>query len=73
MLDQKSDSNVAPRKVRIMIRNTISALHNHKANISLRAADVISTLGEAEQDPNLPSFSRVALQPAVSKLESIHD
>ncbi len=56
-----------------MIRNTISALHNHKANISLRAADVISTLGEAEQDPNLPSFSRVALQPAVSKLESIHD
>ncbi len=41
--------------------------------MSVRAANAISMLDDITQDPNIPSYVRVTLWQAVSKLESIRE
>ncbi len=40
---------------------------------SVRAAKAISVLDDITQDPNMPSYVRVTLWQAVSKLEGIRE
>jgi len=72
-LNQIVDSNVTPRNIRKIIKDSILMLQDQKQSMAVRAANAISLLDEVAQDPNMPSFARVTLWSAVSELESIRE
>ena len=72
-LQQISDSNITPRNIRKIVKDSIMMLQDPKQTVSVRAANAISLLDEVAQDPNMPSFARVTLWSAVSELESIRE
>ena len=72
-LQQIADSNITPRNIRKIVKDSISMLQDLKISIAVRAANAISMLDEVAQDPNMPSFARVTLWSAVSELESIRE
>ena len=72
-LQQISDSNITPRNIRKIVKDSITMLQDLKQTVSVRAANAISLLDEVAQDPNMPSFARVTLWSAVSELESIRE
>lgn len=72
-LQQISDSNITPRNIRKIVKDSIMMLQDLKQSVSVRAANAISLLDEVGQDPNMPSFARVTLWSAVSELESIRE
>jgi uncharacterized protein (UPF0147 family) len=72
-LQQISDSNITPRNIRKIVKDSIIMLQDQKQSVAVRAANAISLLDEVAQDPNMPSFARVTLWSAVSELESIRE
>jgi hypothetical protein len=72
-LQQIADSNITPRNIRKAVKDSITVLQDQKQSMAVRAANAISLLDEAAQDPNMPSFARVTLWSAVSELESIRE
>ena len=72
-LQQIADSNITPRNIRKIVKDSITMLQDVKQSMAVRAANAISLLDEVAQDPNMPSFARVTLWSAVSELESIRE
>jgi uncharacterized protein (UPF0147 family) len=72
-LQQIADSNITPRNIRKIVKDSILMLQDQKQSVAVRAANAISVLDEVAQDPNMPSFARVTLWSAVSELESIRE
>ena len=72
-LQQIADSNITPRNIRKIVKDSMIMLQDPKLSIAVRAANAISMLDEVAQDPNMPSFARVTLWSAVSELESIRE
>ena len=72
-LTQISDSNITPRNIRKIVKDSVLMLQDTKQSVAVRAANAISLLDEVAQDPNMPSFARVTLWSAVSELESIRE
>lgn len=72
-LQQIADSNITPRNIRKIVKDSIDMLQDTKQSLAVRAANAISLLDEVAQDPNMPSFARVSLWGAVSELESIRE
>jgi uncharacterized protein len=72
-LQKISDSNITPRNIRKIVKDSIMMLQDTKQSVAVRAANAISLLDEVAQDPNMPSFARVTLWSAVSDLESIRE
>ena len=72
-LTQISDSNITPRNIRKIVKDSVIMLQDTKQSVAVRAANAISLLDEVAQDPNMPSFARVTLWSAVSELESIRE
>ena len=72
-LNQIVDSNITPRNIRKIVKDSILLLQDRKQSMAVRAANAISLLDEVAQDPNMPSFARVTLWSAVSELESIRE
>ena len=72
-LQQIADSNITPRNIRKIVKDSIFALQDQKVSVAVRAANAISMLDEVAQDPNMSSFARVILWSAVSELESIRE
>ncbi|TMI44453.1 UPF0147 family protein [Candidatus Bathyarchaeota archaeon] len=72
-LQQIADSNITPRNIRKIVKDSILMLQDPKQSLAVRAANAISLLDEVAQDPNMPSFARVTLWSAVSELESIRE
>lgn len=72
-LQQIADSNITPRNIRKIVKDSITTLQDTKLSMAVRAANAIGMLDEVAQDPNMPSFARVTLWSAVSELESIRE
>ena len=72
-LQQIADSNITPRNIRKIVKDSIGMLQDKKQTVAVRAANAVSMLDEVAQDPNMPSFARVTLWSAVSELESIRE
>ena len=72
-LKQVADSNITPRNIRKIVKDSMIVLQDTELSIGVRAANVISMLDDVSQDPNMPSFARVTLWSAVSTLESIRE
>lgn len=70
---QIADSNITPRNIRKIVKDSVNMLQDQKQSIAVRAANAISLLDDVAQDPNMPSFARVTLWGAVSELESIRE
>lgn len=62
-----------PKMIRKSISDLITELHSNDYSESVRAANAISVLDDITQDPNMPSYVRVTLWQAVSKLEGIRE
>ena len=72
-LNQIVASNSTPKTIKKSITDLITDLNNQEYSLSVRAANTISLLDDATQDPNVPSYVRTQLWQAVSKLESIRE
>ena len=62
-----------PKTIKKNITDIVAGLESGEYSMSVRAANAISMLDDITQDPNMPSFVRVTLWQAVSKLESIRE
>ena len=62
-----------PKMIRKSISDLVTELLDNEYSKSVRAANAISVLDDITQDPNMPSFVRVTLWQAVSKLEGIRE
>ena len=72
-LSQIAASPSTPKTIKKNMTDLISELQSQEQPVSVRAANAISTLDDITQDPNMPSYVRVTLWQAVSKLEAIRD
>lgn len=68
-----ANSPTTPKTIKKNIVDIVAGLESGEYSMSVRAANAISTLDDITQDPNMPSFVRVTLWQAVSKLESIRE
>ena len=68
-----ANSPTTPKTIKKNIVDIVAGLESGEYSMSVRAANAISTLDDITQDPNMPSFVRVTLWTAVSKLESIRE
>ena len=73
ILQSVADSNITPRNIRKIVKDTIIMLQDTQNGVGVRAANAVSMLDEVSQDPNMPSFARVTIWSAVSNLESIRE
>lgn len=62
-----------PKMIRKSITDLVTELLTDEYSKSVRAANAISVLDDISQDPNMPSYVRVTLWQAVSKLEGIRE
>ena len=72
-LNQISSSPTTPKTIKKSVLDMVTDLQGEKDSMSVRAANAISVLDDVTQDPNLPSYVRVSLWQAVSKLEAIRE
>lgn len=72
-LDQITTNSSAPRTIKKSITDLVTGLKSTEYSMSVRAANAISVLDDITQDPNMPSYVRVTLWQAVSKLEGIRE
>lgn len=72
-LDQIAKNPSTPKTVKKSLTDLLSELNTTDYSISVRAANAISQLDDITQDPNLPSYVRIQLWQAVSKLEAIRE
>jgi len=62
-----------PKTIKKSITDLVAVLGGEEHSLSVRAANGISMLDDITQDPNMPSYVRVTLWQAVSKLEAIRE
>lgn len=72
-LNQLSVNPTTPKTIKKTLADLISGLQNEEDSLSVRASNAISVLDDLTQDPNMPSYVRVILWQAVSKLEGIRE
>ena len=72
-LDQIIASSSTPKTIKKSITDLVTGLKSTEYSMSVRAANAISVLDDITQDPNMPSYVRVTLWQAVSKLEGIRE
>lgn len=72
-LNQIAANPSTPKTIKKNIADLIAELDNGEYSLSVRAANAISMLDDITQDPNMPSYVRVTLWQAVSKLEGIRE
>ena len=72
-LNQLVKSHSTPKNIKNNITEMITELQNNEYSISVRAANLIGTLDDITQDPNIPSYIRTSLWQVVSILESIRE
>ncbi|KAG2478283.1 MAG: hypothetical protein NPMRTH1_610013 [Nitrosopumilales archaeon] len=72
-LDQIITSSSTPKTIKKSITDLVTGLKSTEDSMSVRAANAISILDDITQDPNMPSYVRVTLWQAVSKLEAIRE
>ncbi len=72
-LDQIIASSSTPKTIKKSITDLVTGLKSTEGSMSVRAANAISVLDDITQDPNMPSYVRVTLWQAVSKLEAIRE
>lgn len=72
-LNQLSVNPTTPKTIKKTLSDLISGLQNKEDSLSVRASNAISVLDDLTQDPNMPSYVRVILWQAVSKLEGIRE
>ena len=72
-LNQIAANPSTPKTIKKNIADLIIELDNQEYSLSVRAANAISMLDDITQDPNMPSYVRVTLWQAVSKLEGIRE
>ncbi len=72
-LNQLSVNPTTPKTIKKTLSDLTSELVKEEDSLSVRASNAISVLDDLTQDPNMPSYVRVILWQAVSKLESIRE
>ncbi len=72
-LEQVATNYSTPKIIKKSVTDLVITLKNEEDSMSVRAAKAISMLDDISQDPNMPSYVRVTLWQAVSKLESIRE
>jgi len=72
-LDQLTANSSTPKTIKKSITDLVTELKSTEQSMSVRAANAISALDDITQDPNMPSYVRVSLWQAVSKLEGIRE
>ena len=72
-LNQLVKSHSTPKNIKNNITEMITELQSDEYSISVRAANLIGTLDDITQDPNIPSYIRTSLWQIVSILESIRE
>ena len=72
-LNQIASNPSTPKTIKKNISDLVNDLQSDEYSMSVRAANAISMLDDITQDPNMPSYVRVTLWQAVSKLESIRE
>jgi len=72
-LNQLVKSNSTPKNIKNNITEMITELQSGEYSISVRASNLIGTLDDITQDPNIPSYIRTSLWQVVSVLESIRE
>ena len=72
-LNQIASNPSTPKTIKKNISDLVNDLESEEYSMSVRAANAISMLDDITQDPNMPSYVRVTLWQAVSKLESIRE
>lgn len=72
-LNQIAANPSTPKTIKKNIADLITELDSDEYSLSVRAANAISMLDDITQDPNMPSYVRVTLWQAVSKLEGIRE
>ena len=72
-LNQIAANPSTPKTIKKNIADLITELGSEEYSLSVRAANAISMLDDITQDPNMPSYVRVTLWQAVSKLEGIRE
>jgi len=72
-LEQVATNYSTPKIIKKSVTDLVITLKNKEDSMSVRAAKAISMLDDISQDPNMPSYVRVTLWQAVSKLESIRE
>jgi uncharacterized protein (UPF0147 family) len=73
VLQSVADSNITPRNIRKIVKDSITMLYDKTVSPGVRAANAISMLDDVSQDPNMPSYARVTIWNAVSTLESVRE
>lgn len=73
VLQSVADSNITPRNIRKIVKESMVMLQDKPLSQGVRAANAISMLDEISQDPNMPSYARVTIWNAVSTLESVRE
>ena len=72
-LNQIAVNPSTPKTIKKNITDLVTELESEEYSLSVRAANAISMLDDITQDPNMPSYVRVTLWQAVSKLEGIRE
>ncbi len=72
-LEQVATNYSTPKIIKKSVTDLVITLKNEEDSMSVRAAKAISMLDDINHDPNMPSYVRVTLWQAVSKLESIRE
>ena len=72
-LEQVATNYSTPKIIKKSATDLVNTLKNEGDSMAVRAANAISMLDDITQDPNMPSYVRVTLWQAVSKLESIRE
>ncbi len=72
-LNQLSVNPTTPKTIKKTLSDLINDLQKEEDSLSVRASNAISVLDDITQDPNMPSYVRVILWQAVSKLEGIRE
>ncbi len=72
-LNQVAANPATPKTIKKNITDLLKELDSSEYSLSVRAANAISALDDITQDPNMPSYVRVTLWQAVSKLEGIRE
>lgn len=70
-LSELATNPSTPKMIKKSISDLVNGLKSDEYPESVRAANTISVLDDITQDPNMPSYVRVTLWQAVSKLEGI--
>ncbi len=72
-LGQIATNPSTPKTIKKNVADLTVELEKTEYSLSVRAANAISMLDDITQDPNMPSYVRVTLWQAVSKLEGIRE